>query len=175
MWINAGHGVSCVDAWDCAQAIIPTDLKQLARMDVMQFGVYTCADRIFMLADMHYNQRTGAILKASEGALFSDNGVVSYFIRQYADQFGYEVQGRGTSLDGSERMFNLKRVRVQSLEEVQLMDLEHLTEHIRHNAGFYPGTQEVTEHLLEYINQRHEQVHTLASPAPGEQPLYALP
>ena len=156
-----GKGDARVDAWDCAQAIIPTDLKQLSKMDIMQFGVYTCADCIFMLADMHYNRTTGAILKASEGALFGDNGLVAYFIRQYADQFGYEVQDRGTSLDRTERIFSLKRGRVLPMLEVQLMDLEPLMELLRHDAGFDTDVADLTEAMRAYLLRRHEIRHGL--------------
>ena len=162
VWATTGRGGPSVDAWDCAQAIIPTDLKQVARMNMIQFGVYSCADRIFMLADMYYNQTTGALLRARERALFSDNGLVSYFIRQYADQFGYAVQERGTSLDTTERMFRLKRVRVLPMLEVQLMDLEPLMCTLKQEAGFRPDVAELTEAMRAYLLQRHEVVHGLS-------------
>jgi len=174
MWVSTGKGGSYGDAWDCAQTIIPTDLKQLARMKMMQFGVFRCADRIFMLEARCYNMNTGAPLRDQERKLFSDNGLVAYFIRQYADQFGYEVQEKRN--DGFRSLFRLKRVRVLPIEEVQLMTLEHLTEHLKHNAGFYPGTQEITELLIDYMSMRHEQAHFPPDGIdPDESPLFALP
>lgn len=165
MWLNAGRGASYVDACDCAQAIIPTDLQQLARYSLDQFGLWQCADRIFMLNTRCYTDG-GKLRVAEERKLFGDYGLVRYFLNQHAEQFGYRIDDPHGSGDewATPGVFRIVRQHVVPAEQHQLALLGSLQRDLEHNLGFYAGTEELTQLLRKYMSERHDIVMAETAP-----------